>query len=125
MHGTSLTVERRTLYVACNLVLAVALRVDSQGIVPEVEQSTDLTLGDGLGNVLALRYIRGVVVYNLPHILLEDIDKGIAGLHHDTYIIHCELVDPNCKLQERQSATRREVFIFTGNRSNVKTNGDQ
>ena len=63
-----------------------------QGVVPQVEEPSDLLLGDGDRLHYLLRHERGVVVRDEPLPVLVDVDKGVAGLDFGP-VLEGELVD--------------------------------
>ncbi len=65
-----------------------------QGIIPQVEQTLNFFLGDGGGNVDALRHDTGVVVSDLPLSVFHDVCVRVSSLHLSTTLgTHGEFVN--------------------------------
>ena len=62
-----------------------------EGVVPEMEQTADFGLCDGLGNVDALGHDGGVVMGDLPLATLVNVNVGVAGLDNVSGGTHGEL----------------------------------
>ena len=96
----------------------------AQYLVPELEEAADLVIGDRLGNSDALRDNGGVVVGNLPLILLEYVDEGVADLHNKTYVAHHELADPYHRRSRQRHLMSHSCSLVTEAMSKLVENSN-